>query len=545
MFSGIGTGEKGIEQAFNNQYESTIGRPTNGTSGRFGATDIGRDGILSANDSALCNGGGQGMLECIGFSEIDKHAEAIYRFHFDHKNYGDATGIIPDELPGFDFLIAGFPCQAFSIAGKRQGFDDARGTLFFEIARILSHKRPSHFLLENVRGLLSHDGGKTLHTILGVLSELGYFVELTVLNSKDFGVPQNRERCFFIGHLGGECGREILSFGDGNGESFAESNGAGNDIAHTITNGDKQRGSYIVEPAVTVGTLRTHKDGEGFREMKSNVAPALNARARQDRSQQGVNVQQLEPRSDGLTNTITSVEKDNLVVIGDFYAEQETRPDQILSHVQKANVPSSREGRRFTINSAFHEAGLLRPRMYESRYNEAEETQPDLFDGPLSLAQNEAENRSMRAVPLHRSADCDPSSQSQLEGQPHRESTGDLQRMPRIRSQQTGEVPSAEMRRDSSALRILREAQPEVQEIWKPADVQAKSTHPDYRIRRLTVTECERLQGLPDGYTAFGRYGDEIREVADTNRYKGLGNAFTVNVIEAIITKMLERGCLK
>jgi DNA (cytosine-5)-methyltransferase 1 len=110
--------------------------------------------------------------------------------------------LVPESLPDFDFLIAGFPCQAFSIAGKRQGFDDARGTLFFEIARVLSHKRPSHFLLENVGGLRSHDGGKTIQRILGILSDLGYFVEVPLLNSKDYGVPQNRERVFFIGHLG-------------------------------------------------------------------------------------------------------------------------------------------------------------------------------------------------------------------------------------------------------------------------------------------------------------------------------------------------------
>lgn len=417
MFSGIGTGEVGIAQATGNR------------------------------------------ANIVGFSEIDRHAEAIYKYHYpDHRNYGDATGIICDELPDFDFLIGGFPCQAFSIAGKRQGFDDARGTLFFEIARILSHKRPAHFLLENVRGLLSHDDGKTVHEIFRILTELDYRVELCVLNSKDYGVPQNRERCFFIGHLRERCSREILSIGNGDAEPFTEPDGSGYNVAHTITNGDKQRGSYdiastdelawaldanyykgsgAVEKArrtvndgstrqkVSVGTLRTHKNGNGFREVQSGNCRTIPARAREDGSGQpviavasrglprdGRNEQQLEPRCDGLTNTITSVEKDNLVM-------------------QTANC--------------------LTPDAYLTR---------------------------------------------------------------------------GERNRDANGNTVLT------------------SMH-DRRIRRLTPIECERLQGLPDDYTKFGRYGDEIKEVSDTQRYKGLGNAFTVNVIEAIITRMLEKGCIE
>lgn len=148
--------------------------------------------------------------ECVGYSEIDKYAIGIYNKHFDHKNYGNATKIDTRELPDFDCLVGGFPCQAFSIAGKRKGFAEARGTLFFEIARILRDKRPRYFVLENVKGLLSHDGGKTFQTILGILSDLGYNIEWQILNSKGFGVPQNRERIFFIGHLRGERRQEVF-----------------------------------------------------------------------------------------------------------------------------------------------------------------------------------------------------------------------------------------------------------------------------------------------------------------------------------------------
>ena len=107
-------------------------------------------------------------FECVGFCEVDKYAISIYTRHFPtHKNYGDATKIHTEDLPDFEFLVGGFPCQAFSIAGKRKGFNEARGTLFFEIARILRDKKPRYFLLENVKGLLSHEGGRLSKQFLG------------------------------------------------------------------------------------------------------------------------------------------------------------------------------------------------------------------------------------------------------------------------------------------------------------------------------------------------------------------------------------------
>ncbi len=141
-------------------------------------------------------------IKVVGHSEIDKFAELIYNFKFNNPNYGDITKINARELPDFDLLVGGFPCQAFSIAGKRGGFSDTRGGLFFDLARILQVKRPRYFLFENVKGLLSHDGGKTFATVAKTLAELGYCFEWQVLNSKNFGVPQNRERVFIVGYLG-------------------------------------------------------------------------------------------------------------------------------------------------------------------------------------------------------------------------------------------------------------------------------------------------------------------------------------------------------
>ena len=155
-----------------------------------------------------------GGFTCIGHCEIDKYANSSYMAaHAPHESevyYQDARTIDPAEMPDFDLLSAGFPCQSFSIAGKRQGFDDTRGTLFFEIARILRCKKPPYLLLENVPGLLSHDQGKTFSVILDTLCELGYGVEWAVLNSKDYGVPQSRRRVFIVGYLDPGCAGKIL-----------------------------------------------------------------------------------------------------------------------------------------------------------------------------------------------------------------------------------------------------------------------------------------------------------------------------------------------
>lgn len=139
--------------------------------------------------------------ECVYSCEIDKKACLSYQLNFGENPYGDITKVEASSLPDFDFLLAGFPCQAFSHAGQRKGFEDTRGTLFFDVARILKTKKPRFFLLENVRGLLSHDKGNTYKVIENTLKELGYGVDFLLLNSSSFSVPQNRVRIYIFGML--------------------------------------------------------------------------------------------------------------------------------------------------------------------------------------------------------------------------------------------------------------------------------------------------------------------------------------------------------
>ena len=324
MFTGIGGFELGIQQA----YEILRGNADGNKDGKKQA-DKKSDGqnraglVAETRESYGAKAGWLGECPanfaderplCVGYSEIDKYAIQVFEKHFPNiKNYGDCTAINAKELPEFDFLAGGFLCQSFSIAGRRRGFKDTRGTLFFDIARIRQGKTMPKLLLENVKGLLSHDTGRTFKIIIVTLAELGYRVEWQVLNSKNFGVPQNRERVFIAGHLRGESCGEIFPFGevpklhisqDGRKQESGQGlcstldarygairNSGETYIVPTIRateykHGDNQ--TLVVEDfysdrvrtfeecptlrgdrhGLKIGTLRTHKDGNGFREIK-------------------------------------------------------------------------------------------------------------------------------------------------------------------------------------------------------------------------------------------------------------------------------------
>lgn len=233
--------------------------------------------------------------ECIGFCEIDKFARESYKAI--HNTEGeielhDITTVTDEFVRGIgsvDIICGGFPCQAFSIAGNRRGFEDTRGTLFFEIARFASILRPKYLFLENVKGLLNHQKGDTFETMLRILDELGYDVEWQLLNSKNFGVPQNRERVFIIGHLRGERTRRIFPIGRDDEQVNSESkvkckkvgnvhpsgNGMNGNVYHsdglapTLTT-NKGEGQKIIIPVLTPNRLEKRQNGRRF---KTNGEP--------------------------------------------------------------------------------------------------------------------------------------------------------------------------------------------------------------------------------------------------------------------------------
>ncbi|HQB62064.1 MAG TPA: DNA cytosine methyltransferase, partial [Spirochaetota bacterium] len=145
-------------------------------------------------------------FDCVFSSDIDKEARKVYKNNFGENPEGDITKIPNSDIPAHDILCAGFPCQPFSVSGKQMGFDDTRGTLFYDIARIAEYRRPKFLFLENVANFVKHDGGKTLQTILNALNSIDYDVYYDVLNASLFGVPQSRKRAYFL------CIRKDLNF---------------------------------------------------------------------------------------------------------------------------------------------------------------------------------------------------------------------------------------------------------------------------------------------------------------------------------------------
>lgn len=367
-------------------------------------------------------------FKCVGYYEIDKYAVQTY-----NKNFGteyeptDIRKVRAEDIPDFDVLCAGFPCQAFSIAGKRLGFKDTRGTLFYEIARIIKVKRPRFLFLENVKGLLSHNSGRTFATILATLDELGYDAEWQVLNSKYFGVPQNRERIFIIGHLRGQSSRQVFPIRQD--EQEADEDRA---IVRTITGGGHSGGLHSQSTAIVIGK-----------------------------------------KNEEITGTLTAGSYKGAGSNGMPLIRQLNNPKHSNDRVY------GREGISPALNTA--QGGNRQPKI---------------------------------AIPVLT---------------PDREN----KRQNGRRFKNNGEEMFTLTGQDKHGVVVANCVTPDAYLCsGKRKRVEGKavltSMH-ERRIRRLTPHECERLQSFPDDWT---------EGQSDTQRYKQLGNAVTVNVIEEIAKKL-------
>lgn len=389
MFTGCGGFELGIQQAFDRLQSKRERKGGEQTPNK-----------RSEHNTPKQRNRQQHRPVCVGVAEIDKYASAVLKHQFpEAHNYGNAKNINPEQIPDFDLLVAGFPCQAFSVAGNRKGFNDTRGTLFFEIARIAQQKQPRFLVLENVKGLLSHDKGRTFHTILSTLDELGYDVEWQVLNSKNHGVPQNRERVFIIGRARGRGGRQVFPFV---GENTEDTRRVGKDVASCLDS------NY--HKGTSPGDI--HKQ----------------------RRQQVMRV-----------------------------------PLRFLNRNQK-NIDGDYS---FTVDTT-NTGGVMVPEATKKGYATAK--------------------------------------------------PGDSVNLKAINSKtRRGRVGNKEANTLDTGM-------------------QQHTVTQDLRIRRLTPVECERLQGFPDDWTKHGIINGERKEMSDTQRYKMMGNAVTVNVVASIIEALFKEA---
>ena len=281
-------------------------------------------------------------FDWVGFSEIDKYASAVYRYNYkESEELGDITTIRPgrDTPDNIDILCAGFPCQAFSVAGKRLGFDDTRGTLFFEIARLLTHyvenKRPIRCLvLENVKGLLSHDNGRTFAVIYRVLSNLGYTIEFQLLNTR-WWLPQNRERIYIVGYIGNRGGPQVFPVGEPGEISDNRNAKVANTLQHPGHSGGNYKGMTMVQ--VPEATKKGYAEAEVGDSINLSVPNSKTRRGRVgkgeaqtlDTGMQQYTIQaksvayrtrtyagqpaKIEERDDNVSNALNSAMKDSMV----------------------------------------------------------------------------------------------------------------------------------------------------------------------------------------------------------------------------------------
>jgi DNA (cytosine-5)-methyltransferase 1 len=639
LFSGIGGFELGIQQAYETKRDSYVQEKRGGKKTsqvklqkvKEGLHSVSRKTTLSTSngDNELSNPStNKRQPTCIGYSEIDKYATSIYQHHFpNHKNYGDITKINAEELPDFDFLCGGFPCQSFSIAGKRGGFNDTRGTLFFDIARILKIKQPRLLLLENVKGLLSHDEGRTFATIISTLTELGYDLQWHVLNSKNFGVPQNRERVFIIGHLRGTSRPKVFPFGSDGKISNREDGGLQREVQaegsedgqdsgypdseipqdgsdrhlHQIIGGSQ--GERVYDPKGLATTIASQAGGLGAKTglymvddpsrktgvVDKNIAPTLrsethgnlpviiqkigNNKESEDYVERELvgslkSSNQTNPRSGGTSliaidpynnkeidpktattlrtnyqngNTwvapkikdsveIDSLTKQGLKNILEVYANaSKTNANSILSLLRQEirEKEASKWGLRSVIS--LYSEKVLQSNLYGERFRSTTHQKQTMGNNSLSRSENDTSGN-LWTVWEKECKRC--ASQG---WKPHEQQLEqfdkDLQRMPQQTTSRTQELRTLWKTTEGSEL--LQQALHSIQEIWK------SSLH-QVRIRRLSPTECARLQGFPDNWADYGvnEKGERVI-ISDTQKYKVFGNAVTVNVITEIIKRLI------
>lgn len=486
---------------------------------------------------------------CVFASEIDRFATQAYETLYggDHL-YGDVTKIDAQDVPDHDLLVGGFPCQSFSVAGKRGGFDDARGTLFFEIARIASVKQPSALLLENVKGLVNHDKGNTLDTMIRTLNEIGYVVDFEIVNSKYFDVPQNRERIFIVA-----IRNDLVD-----SETFSEESTKGQTI---VPKGKRRIGEWADVfnfdwPEQCEVTSRLRDVLETMVDEKYYLDEEKTAKLVAQLESKGPMIIQL-PRGNNrggeheISPTVTSsyFEGNNLLsepqmlghvdLKGHDAIKRVYSPDGInptlttmggghrepkIAEVQSiGNVNPSGKGMNGQVYDI--DAGLS-PTLTTNKGEGTkmlEEVRPVLTPDRMEKRQNGRrfkedgeESFTLTSQDRH--------------GIAIREATTKGYAVAAEGDAVNFQFPDSKTRRGRVGKEIANTLEASTINQGTPVREGAR-----YRIRKLTPLECFRLQGFPDeAHQALVDAG-----ISDSQRYKMAGNAVTVNVIEALGQRLL------
>ena len=519
LFAGIGGFRLGIERAtaqvsFPSKRQKKIG----GARIRYPETD------------SQVRHSRQPQATCVYTNEWDKYATQIYEKNFKTKvDTRDITTVRTNEIPDHDLLCAGFPCQAFSVAGKRLGFNDTRGTLFFEIARILKHHKPMYALLENVKGLISHNEGKTLETILETLQQLGYYVNWEVYNSKDYGVPQNRERIFFIcKHLKG-----LTSVGQnkkmGSYESLIQ------DYLFQLLLNNLKEVQKLQEHASkdwVVGYLLSKEINQNLKSNEGNTKGGITIPMVESIFQSKVeevwqnigtwlsNNLGVDCSEPSISTIPTVIKKTTELKIYSFSQMQEYiwLATAVLRKLQPSlwkEILSSliliQEGTKYArINNQTEKAVI-------TEYGTAHLTE-NFQDFGECFVEQHLRGTSRPKVFLI-SGGGQPNESTMVLA--HTLNSSDWRGANRNQQQTTIRHPLKFLERNQRNI--------EGDYAFTVDGANTGGVKQGMQIRRLTPLEAERLQGFPDGWT---------EGVSDTQKYKMLGNAVTVNVVEEVFKRL-------
>ena len=462
--------------------------------------------------------------ECVAFAEIDKFAKQSYKAIYNTENeeeLDDITSVTDEHFRLYrgqvDLITGGFPCQSFSIAGNRRGFEDTRGTIFFHIARAIKEIQPSYVLLENVKGLLSHDKGRTYGTIVQALDELGYFIEWGLFNSKYWGVPQNRERVYIL-VTRKDVWKEPKLFNLLKQQTSVDTRLV--DILET----DVDESYYLSEEKTKKLTLKEDLSGRlnhyDYRDVDSvhsvnKVSPTLNTMQGGDR-QPKIAIREATKQGYGV------------VMGGDFNVEKIERDTfEILQALQKEIGEKEIAKWRSRILDTFQQEEILRQDVYEKGLD-IEQNEKKLERKEQSC-ERKNENRTfdgqkvLRKMPINKEFRCSSHGRESIQ-QFARELTSIMQKLSHETSQ---EKNLYHLRETTQGIRLLRKTLSEIQEIWGSSLHEIQTI----RIRKLVPIETWRLQGFSDEQF----YKAKNSGVSNSQLYKQAGNAVTVNVVDAIV----------
>ena len=538
--------------------------------------------------------------ECVAFCEIDKYARQSYKAIYDtegEEEWHDITQVSNDDFRSFrgraDVITGGFPCQAFSIAGKRRGFADTRGTLFFEIARAIKEIQPSYTLLENVKGLFSHDKGRTFGTIIQALDELGYVVEWGLFNSKFWGVPQNRERVYILAtrkdkfkepllfdlvkqqtevttrlidvledevdekyYLSEEKTKKLtldhdlggkLNFYNYNETDKVYSVNKVSPTLNTMQGGNRQ--PKIAIPTLTPDRVNKRQNGRRFKEdgepMFTLTAQDRHGIAIREATKKGYTVAEpgdsvnisfpdSETRRGRVgkqtANTLLTGEEQGVVLGGDNHDKNKERNTfETLQILQKEIGEKEIAKWRSRILDTFQQEEILRQDVYEKGL--------DIEQDEKKLERNqqshecEVKNTTFDEQERMREMSINKEFRCSSHGR------GSIQQfareltsiMQKLSHETSEEKVLFHLRKTTQGIGLLQQTLYKIQEIWKSSPHKIQTI----RIRKLTEKECWLLQGFTDEQF----YKAKNDGVSNSQLYKQAGNSVTVNVIDAIVRK--------